>query len=228
MILEIMPKQLHTKILIVLFSFLFQYQVDAKVEYLENLKGENIQIGNLLKWVTSEEENNQLFIIERSFDGIDFEKIGKTNGVGNSLEINEYEFLDINVHTQKLFYRLKQVDFDGGFTYTEILQIQSTHPNNFMVNKMSSTMTTNSFEVILEIFQDGEIAYSLQSLKGEQIIDEKLTGIVGYQKIIVDLEFQPEGLYRLNFQMGEEIESLVIQKMSEEKLKNNMASSKKN
>ena len=170
------------------FVLIFGYQLPsfANVMYSKNLSGENIEIGNLLHWTTEQEENNQFFLVERSFDGIDFEKIGKTNGIGNSSETNEYEFLDVNVHTEKLFYRLQQVDFDGTFSYSEILQIQSTHPNNFMVNKMTNTMTTTTFEVILEVFKEGEIAYSLASLKGDQVVNEKLSAIVGFQKINVD------------------------------------------
>lgn len=223
-----MRKNLHTNLLVLSFFFSCQFPVFANVMYGENLSGGNVEIGNLLKWTTTKEENNQLFIIERSRNGVDFEKIGKTNGVGNSLETNEYEFLDFNVHDEKLFYRLQQIDFDGTSAFSEILQIQSSYPNNFMVSKMSNTMTVTTFEVILEMFQEGEIAYSLKSLKGNTVIDEKLTAVVGYQKINVDLEFQPVGLYRLTFQMGDEIESLVIQKVAEKDMKNNMASSKKN
>lgn len=223
-----MRRNLHIKLQLLIFLFCCQLPVFANVIYGENLSGENIEIGNLLKWTTIKEENNQLFIIERSSNGVDFEKIGKTNGIGNSLDINEYEFLDINVHEEKLFYRLKQVDFDGTSSFSEILQIQAKNPNNFMVSKMTNTITTTTFEVILEMFKDGEIAYSLKSLKGNQIVEEKLTAVVGYQKINVDLEFQPVGLYRLTFQMGDEVESLVLQKIEEKELKNNMASSKKN
>jgi len=223
-----MRKNIHTNLLFLSLIFGCQFSAFANVTYGENLSGENIEIGNLLKWTTVKEENNQFFIVERSSNGIDFEKIGKTDGIGNSLEINEYEFLDINVHDEKLFYRLQQIDFDGTSAFSDILQIQSSHPNNFMVSKMSNTMTATTFEVILEMFKEGEIAYSLKSLKGNQVIDEKLTAVVGYQKINVDLEFQPVGLYRLTFQMGEEIESLVIQKVEKKNVKNNMASSKKN
>lgn len=221
-----MRKNLHTKLSVLFLIFNCHFSAFASVAYERNLSGQNIEIGNLLKWTTEEEINNQFFLIERSFNGIDFEKIGKIDGNGNSQELNQYEFLDVNIHEDKALYRLKQIDYDGTFSYSEILQLQSIHPNNFMVTNMSNTSTMTTFDVTLELFQAGDFSYVLKSLKGNQVLEEKMSVAVGMQNIQLDLEFQPKGLYRLTFTMGEEVEHLVIQKIEEAALKNNMASSK--
>lgn len=220
-----MRKNLCTELLC-LFLILNCHFSFASVTYEQNLSGKNIEIGNLLQWVTSEEENNQFFMIERSFDGIEFEKIGKIDGIGNADELNEYQFLDVNMHEEKALYRLKQIDYDGTFSYSDILQLQSIHPNNFMVRNMSNTSTTTTFEVVLEMFQAGNLSYNLKSIKGMEVMEEEVNVAIGLQNIKVDLEFQPKGIYRLTFQMGEEVEYLVIQKVDEEALKNNVVSSK--
>lgn len=221
-----MRKNIYTQLFVLFLIFNCPFSTFASVTYEKNLSGKNIEIGNLLKWTTSEEENNQFFLIERSFNGIDFEKIGEIDGMGNSEDLNEYEFLDVNMHEDKALYRLKQIDFDGTFSYSEILQLQSIHPNNFMVRNMSNTSTTTTFDVVLEMFKTGDLSYVLKSIKGNQVLTEEIGVAVGVQNIQVDLEFQPKGIYRLTFTMGEEVEHLVIQKVEEDALKNNMASSK--
>ncbi|MFT4762877.1 MAG: hypothetical protein ACI9XO_003033 [Paraglaciecola sp.] len=221
-----MRKNLNTQLLVLFLIFNCHLFTFASVTYEKNLSGDNIQIGNLLRWTTSEEVNNQLFLIERSFNGIDFEKIGKINGVGNSDELNGYEFLDVNMHEDKALYRLIQMDFDGTFAYSGILQLQSVYPNNFMVKYMPNTSITTTFDVVLEMFQTGDLSYVLTSIKGDQVMAEEIGVAVGMQNIQVDLEFQPKGIYRLTLTMGEEVEHLVIQKVDEDELHNNMASMK--
>lgn len=75
-----------------------------------------------LYWSTAQETNNQHFEIERSNNGIHFIKIGNSAGAGNSLKINQYTFHDqIDLKENKvLYYRLKQVDFNGNSTWSKI------------------------------------------------------------------------------------------------------------
>jgi len=66
-----------------------------------------------ISWVTSSEENNDYFTIERSVDGTHYEIMNKVNGAGNSNEIKQYTIVDKNPMTGQLYYRLSQTDFDG-------------------------------------------------------------------------------------------------------------------
>lgn len=68
---------------------------------------------NLLKWTTASEVNNDYFIIEKSTNGVDYEKIGEIDGSGNSSSKIDYEFSDNNYNHTIVYYRLIQVDFDG-------------------------------------------------------------------------------------------------------------------
>ncbi|MFY0594649.1 Calx-beta domain-containing protein [Roseivirga sp.] len=76
-----------------------------------------------LTWETASEVDNSHFDIERSFDGITFETIGTVAGNGQSDSVNYYEFLDKNLANGRNYYRLKQVDFNGVFDYSEIVSI---------------------------------------------------------------------------------------------------------
>ena len=82
----------------------------------------------LLQWSTAIEINNYQFEVERSANGILFEKIGEVAGNGNTTSLHEYSFTDetaayfASQHNQQVvYYRLKQLDYDGAFEYTETL-----------------------------------------------------------------------------------------------------------
>lgn len=79
-----------------------------------------------LQWRTANELNNDLFEVERSENGIEFEKIGTVNGNGNTQSVSTYLFVDDYLQQAEktiLYYRIKQVDYDGKFDYSEIKTI---------------------------------------------------------------------------------------------------------
>ncbi len=88
--------------------------------------GINRDIHNHLSWATASEQNSKEFIIERSFTGSDFSKIGSLQASGNSAGRREYEFTDKNINklgSPVFYYRLKQVDNDGKFRYSSIVKL---------------------------------------------------------------------------------------------------------
>ncbi|MCC6323538.1 T9SS type A sorting domain-containing protein [Candidatus Nomurabacteria bacterium] len=77
----------------------------------------------VLNWTTATEINNDRFEIERSINGIDFEKIGMVKGSGTCNQILQYKFIDNQLIKYKTFYRLKQVDYNGEFEYSVIKKV---------------------------------------------------------------------------------------------------------
>jgi len=80
----------------------------------------------VLNWTTASEINNSRFYVEHSIDGYDFLTIGSVEGAGNSVEEIHYSFTDMDPVGGTNYYRLKQVDFDGQYEYTEIVILQYT------------------------------------------------------------------------------------------------------
>ena len=74
-----------------------------------------------LRWSTGEEEGNSFFTIERGSDPSHFETIEFIAGAGDSEEILHYEYLDESPLSGRYYYRLKQTDFSGDFTYSELV-----------------------------------------------------------------------------------------------------------
>lgn len=73
-----------------------------------------------LHWITSSEINNDYFEIEKSMDGITFYSIGRIEGSGNSYVDKDYSFQDYNIVPGFNYYRLKQVDYDGNYSFSEV------------------------------------------------------------------------------------------------------------
>ncbi|MGH1437393.1 MAG: T9SS type A sorting domain-containing protein [Lewinella sp.] len=80
--------------------------------------------GVLLKWQTAKEENNDYFQIEHSIDGRNFSTLGKVEGNGTTNNFSNYTFLDEKPAAGINYYRLKQVDYDGAFEYSDIASAQ--------------------------------------------------------------------------------------------------------
>lgn len=72
-----------------------------------------------LNWSTATEINNQLFVLERSSNGKDFYPIGKVEGAGNSTQQLNYHYSDLSPLKGISYYRIKQIDFDGKFSYSQ-------------------------------------------------------------------------------------------------------------
>jgi hypothetical protein len=79
-----------------------------------------------LQWVTASEKNNDYFNIERSYNGTDWEFLDQVDGAGNSTELLSYHTYDFNPYRGITYYRLKQVDFDGKYSYSEIRSVANT------------------------------------------------------------------------------------------------------
>lgn len=80
----------------------------------------------LLKWHTESELNNDRFEIERSENGVDFTSLGSIVGAGTSNQAHDYLFEDKEPILSLVYYRLKQVDFDGAFEYSSIVSLDFT------------------------------------------------------------------------------------------------------
>lgn len=85
---------------------------------------------NELEWKTAIEENNEGFSVERSADGMLFEEIGWVNGNGTTTDQKSYLFEDTNALEGNNYYRLKQIDYDGNFEYSEIISVISVVETN--------------------------------------------------------------------------------------------------
>lgn len=118
-----------------------------------------------LYWSTYSEENNALFTIERSGDGMRWEKIAEQPGAGTTTSLHTYTAYDRRPLPGRSYYRLKQTDYDGTFTYSEnravvfkdLSQAVSLYPN-----PVADVLVVDSQHQAIQ-------SLSLHSLSGMQI-----------------------------------------------------------
>ncbi|MEM9836370.1 MAG: T9SS type A sorting domain-containing protein [Bacteroidota bacterium] len=77
----------------------------------------------LLEWATAQEINNEFFRVEQSTDGRRWSAVGRLIGAGNSSEMQRYRFRTSPNTTGSVFYRLKQFDFDGQHSVSDVIQL---------------------------------------------------------------------------------------------------------
>lgn len=78
----------------------------------------------LLRWETASEKDNARFELERSFDGETFEQIGIVNGSGTTSQPHSYSFIDNTAPAGFQYYRFKQVDYNGSYSYSPLRAIE--------------------------------------------------------------------------------------------------------
>src|SRR3989304_3276438 len=117
--------------------------------------------GNEVKliWTTTTELNNQGFEIQRKFSANDFVTVGSVKGNGTTTSPNQYSFVDKLIDPGKYFYRLKQIDFNGSFEYSNEIEVEvrvldkftleQNYPNPFNPGtKISWQSPVNSWQVL--------------------------------------------------------------------------------
>jgi PKD-like domain/Secretion system C-terminal sorting domain len=83
-----------------------------------------------INWSTATEINNHFFTVQRSTDGVEFSQLEKVDGAGNSIERKFYQAIDHQPYKGISYYRLKQTDFDGRFTFpSKVIVIDFDSPD---------------------------------------------------------------------------------------------------
>jgi len=115
----------------------------------------------LLTWETATETNNAGFEIQRSTDGINWNRIAWEDGQGTSTSIHNYTYRDENPLFGTIYYRLKQLDFDGTYEYSDIVQVNykkgniSIYPNPVKNTLHISNITDEDIQDISIYSQTG-------------------------------------------------------------------------
>ena len=105
---------------------LFSTNIPAAVPVtLTEFNGKLTNNDIVLYWKTASEQNSKTFEIERSYTGNDFKPIGSTKAAGFSNSIKNYQYTDPDISQEVNYYRLKQIDDDGKFTYSRIIVIKN-------------------------------------------------------------------------------------------------------
>lgn len=133
-----------------------------------------------LIWKTASEINNDFFEVQRSCDGVNFLPIGTVLGAGDSYEVLNYSF---NIKSGKFYYRIKQVDFNGDFEYSNVIYSEGISRSSEIIQNSNSGDFALIFHEdekseIQVVGVDGKVHYlnTVNGLKGDRMnfkIDSK-------------------------------------------------------
>ena len=146
-----------------------------------------------LDWQTASEKENDYFTVERSQEGISWEAVSVINAIGNSHQIQHYETIDESPYIGQSYYRLKQTDTDGQFSYSSIRPIYLIP---FEQNVRIYPNPTNH-QITIEGNEEELKTIRIFNVLGQEVT--KFTNIVGQVSLFVmDLSALPSGFYTIN------------------------------
>lgn len=151
---------------------------------------------NHLSWSTASEINNDYFTLERSTDGINFVELGRIDGAGNSIQTRNYSFNDMLPVDGINYYRLKQTDLNGQFTYSNIVSLEF-HLGHMSVTNVRPNPTSGMVDFDFNTPEETEIRYIITDVTGRIVVDEVKTVKPGKNTLATTIDQQGAGVYSL-------------------------------
>jgi hypothetical protein len=141
-----------------------------------------------LKWETITETDNAYFTIEKSADGKTFTKLIDVPGAGNSTSYREYAEVDYQPYLGTSYYRLKQTDKNGKFTYFNMVPVNFNSKNNIIVfpNPLYNTASGLPLNVKVTGYQNQEVVVVLRDIEGREFLSKVLMTEDNNQLFVVD------------------------------------------
>lgn len=158
-----------------------------------------------LKWVTTSELNNDYFTVERSVDAVNFEQINNTDGAGNSTQTHFYSTIDNAPLNGISYYRLKQMDFDGKYSYSDIVSVYIENNNGFQIVNTFNSIDNSSLNVTINCGNNCFLNFELYDMTGKKVF----SGTENYngtnKNISIPTNDLSNGIYLLKIYNGEKI-----------------------
>ncbi|HLP18853.1 MAG TPA: T9SS type A sorting domain-containing protein, partial [Chitinophagales bacterium] len=147
-------------------------------------------------WATAIEINNDGFEVERSVDGQNWTQIGYVDGHDNSTVQNNYSFDDMNVSPNVVYYyRLRQVDNDGAFEYTDIVSARLTGEISFSVAEFVPNPTMAKTNLVITGTKEQDITVTFHNIVGQKVLEGHYGVNKGANRIEFDLGQLASGTY---------------------------------
>src|SRR5258706_1622052 len=165
-------------------------------------------------WATATETNNDYFTIERSQDGKTFEEILRKPGAGNSVTQREYSIIDEAPMKGINYYRLKQTDYDGTFSYSQVKSVLFKAENTvevISINSVSPNPFEDNFSITYSVQDNAEVGVSIINTLGKKVFNQKQNAVKGINRFdFKDALNLPTGIYFAELTMNNHLQ---IQKL---------------
>jgi len=161
----------------------------------------------ILDWVTATELNNLGFEIQRSTDNNIFVTVGFVEGNGNSTSNKYYSFTDENI-IGKVFYRLKQVDYDGSYNYSQIIEVDGVNVTTIQLEQNYPNPFNPATTIKYQLGNDSFVNLKVFNVLGEEVAElvNKFQK-AGNHQLTFNAENLPSGMYVYKLTSGNYVES---------------------
>ncbi|PIQ22896.1 MAG: hypothetical protein COW65_00525 [Cytophagales bacterium CG18_big_fil_WC_8_21_14_2_50_42_9] len=157
-----------------------------------------------LKWQTATEINNDYFVVERSQNGVSFSSISKVKGAGNSLQLNTYSQLDAAPLKGVAYYRLKQVDINGDFTYSKIVAVNNKAGIIAQQLVAYPNPTSNKVKLLIDSYAPATYTIEVRDLTGKLLLVNQANLGSKLTEIALDLSTLSAGTYLVTARSAEQ------------------------
>jgi hypothetical protein len=152
-----------------------------------------------LDWSTQTERNNDYFAVERSVDGAVFEEIARVDGAKNSTQQRYYSSVDENPYPGEInYYRLRQVDFDGRFKYSNLMAVAISHPESQFI--VYPNPTTDNADIMFQTAYEADYHIKIYDYTAKMVVSYHFKSVKGKNKIPLDLLGFHKGVYFITLQ----------------------------
>ncbi|MFZ4797430.1 MAG: T9SS type A sorting domain-containing protein [Bacteroidia bacterium] len=157
-----------------------------------------------LAWTTASEINTNMFVLERSIDGKNFEAITKVKAAGNSSSLKSYNHLDKGIITLlnsagTIYYRLKMVDNDNTFSYSKTIEIKTVENTKEKVSVTPNPFTTD-LTITVETVNNANGTVEISDINGRTIISQNIEVVKGSSTITVNnVDKLKQGIYFVRY-----------------------------
>jgi hypothetical protein len=170
-----------------------------------------MQNGNdiILELQTATETNNSGFEIQRR-KAWEWERIGFINGNGTTTEQHHYSFTDQFVPPGKYQYRLKQIDFDGTFEYSNIIEIEVGMPAEFSLEQNYPNPFNPATKISWQLPVASDVTLKIFNTVGEKIatlVDNEFRDAGTHSSLFIVNSSLPSGVYLYTLQAGAFVET---------------------
>jgi hypothetical protein len=187
----------------------YSFITDTTVIPVELISFTGISNGKevILNWSTASELNNQLFEIQRSFEGSDFATIGFVNGKGTTSEKQDYIYKDKILSDGKYYYRLKQIDYLGQSEYSDIIEMDIRAFSSYLLEQNFPNPFNPTTTIGYGLKEKSNVKITVINSIGEEVAllvnQEKESG---YHTIEFNAANLPSGVYFYQLRAGNFIE----------------------